>query len=123
MFNGTPAALPLMPAKLDLMSPRTTPDELNTVGPFDPSAGYGPSVSSGMRLHVALDVGGVVVAVVVVAAALLDVVVVAVGEVGVSPQPANCNAPKAAPKRAPIRSKPRRSSVAFKSRCNPPKSS
>lgn len=75
MFSGTPAAVPLRPAKLARMSPRTTPLWLSTVGPFEPSAGYGPAVSSGMRLHV-LDVGGVVVVV-----GVLSVVVVAPGTI------------------------------------------
>ena len=75
-----------------------------------------------MRLQVALAVG-VVVVVVVVVAVLLEVAEVVVGEVGVSPQPTSCNAPKAAPKRAPNRKIPRRSRatpVAIKSLCSPP---
>jgi len=31
------------------MSLRTTPESARTVGPFEPSAGNGPCVSSGMR--------------------------------------------------------------------------
>src|SRR5689334_22611126 len=121
MFNGTPAAVPLMPAKLDRISLRTTPLDVSTFGPFDPSPGYGPSVSCGTRAHVAVDVTGVVAVVVVVVDAV--VVVVADGEVGVSPQPTNCSAPIAAPNRAPRRKTPRRSiaaPVAIKSLCNPP---
>ena len=102
------------------MSLRTTPVDVSTVGPFDPSPGYGPAVSSVISAAVPVVVdGGVVVGDVVV----VVLFAVLVGDVGESPQPTSCKAPNAAPNRAPSRSRPRRSSVAFKSRCNPPKSS
>jgi len=49
MVSGTPAAVPFRPAKLDRMSLRTTPPSDRTLGPFEPSAGNGPCVSSGIR--------------------------------------------------------------------------
>src|SRR5215213_2028494 len=108
MLKGTPPALPLIPAKLDRMSDLTTPVDVSTVGPFEPSPGYGPSVSCGMRLHVADEGGALVVGVVVVVVVVVGVAV-AVGAVGESPHPTSCKAPIAAPNRAPRRSKPRRS--------------
>ncbi len=46
--SGTPSATPDAPPKLDVMSLRTTPDCSRMSGPFVPSAGYGPFVSSGI---------------------------------------------------------------------------
>jgi hypothetical protein len=46
--SGTPTATPFALPKLDVMSRRTTPAWVSTSGPFDPSPGYGPAVSSGI---------------------------------------------------------------------------
>src|SRR5436190_597964 len=111
-----------MPAKLERTSLRTTPVSGRTLGPFEPSPGYGPSVSCGMRAQVDVDVTGVVLVVVGVVDAVV-VVVVALGAVGVSLHPTNCKAPIAAPNLAPRRRTPRRlmaAPVASKSLCNPP---
>src|SRR2546426_7440656 len=48
MLSGTPWAMPDADPKLDRMSLRTTPLWVRTSGPFDPSPGYGPPVSSGI---------------------------------------------------------------------------
>src|SRR5262249_25732005 len=48
MVSGTPFATPLAEPMLDLMSLRTTPSWVRTLGPFEPSPGKGPSVSSGI---------------------------------------------------------------------------
>ena len=48
IVNGTPAAVPEYAPKLERMSARTTPLWLSTSGPFEPSPGNGPAVSSGM---------------------------------------------------------------------------
>src|SRR5918992_5689830 len=45
---GTPSATPEALPKLFVMSPRTTPLSVRTLGPFDPSPGNGPAVSSGI---------------------------------------------------------------------------
>jgi hypothetical protein len=45
---GTPSARPLAAPKLERMSPRTMPESVSTFGPFEPSPGYGPAVSSGI---------------------------------------------------------------------------
>src|SRR5215218_9885523 len=45
---GTPSAVPLASPKLDRISLRTMPLSDSTFGPFDPSPGYGPAVSSGI---------------------------------------------------------------------------
>ncbi|WP_244871067.1 hypothetical protein [Catellatospora sp. IY07-71] len=45
---GTPSAVVLAAPKLDRMSDRTTPLCSSTSGPFEPSPGYGPAVSSGI---------------------------------------------------------------------------
>ena len=50
--SGMPTAVPLRPAKLERMSLRTPPDCPSTLGPLDPSPGYGPAVSEGIVLHV-----------------------------------------------------------------------
>jgi hypothetical protein len=55
----TPAATPVAPAMLPRMSLRTIPESINALATdpsarFDPSAGYGPSVSSRMTLQLAL---------------------------------------------------------------------
>src|SRR5438128_1780264 len=48
MSSGMPAATPDALPKLERMFLRTTPLWFSTSGPFEPSAGYGPAVSSGM---------------------------------------------------------------------------
>src|SRR5207342_3194961 len=48
MVSGTPAAVPEYSPKLERMSARTTPLWPRTSGPFEPSPGNGPAVSSGM---------------------------------------------------------------------------
>ena len=48
IVSGTPAAVPEYAPKLERMSARTTPLWLSTSGPFEPSPGNGPAVSSGM---------------------------------------------------------------------------
>jgi hypothetical protein len=45
---GAPWAVPLAPPKLLRMSLRTMPLCSSTSGPFEPSPGYGPAVSSGI---------------------------------------------------------------------------
>ncbi len=45
---GTPSAVPLDSPKLERMSLRTIPLCSRTSGPFEPSPGYGPAVSSGI---------------------------------------------------------------------------
>ncbi len=50
---GTPWASPLAAPKLARMSLRTTPSCVSTLSPFDPSAGNGPAVSSGMGAQLA----------------------------------------------------------------------
>src|SRR5918999_4403355 len=45
---GTPSATPEALPKLFVMSPRTTPLSVRTLGPLDPSPGNGPAVSSGI---------------------------------------------------------------------------
>ena len=47
---GTPSALPVASPKLLVMSVRTTPLSASAFGPFEPSPGYGPAVSSGISL-------------------------------------------------------------------------
>ncbi len=46
--SGTPSATPDAEPKLEVMSLRTTPDSVSTLGPLEPSPGYGPAVSSGI---------------------------------------------------------------------------
>ena len=53
--SGTPAAVPEYEPKLDRMSRRTIALSVKTFGPFEPSPGKGPAVSSGIAV-VALDV-------------------------------------------------------------------
>src|SRR4051794_28875646 len=48
MVSGMPVAVPLAPPMLDRMSWRTTPLNVRTSGPFEPSPGNGPVVSSGI---------------------------------------------------------------------------
>jgi hypothetical protein len=47
MARGTPSAVVVEEPKLERMSPRTTPESSSTLGPFEPSPGKGPPVSSG----------------------------------------------------------------------------
>src|SRR5213076_2148282 len=75
MVRGTPWARPLAEPKLGRMSRRTIPLWVSTLGPFDPSPGKGPAVSSGMGVAVSpAAVAGVVAAVVAVVAAVVAVV-------------------------------------------------
>ena len=46
--EGTPAAVPEADPKLEVMSLRTMPLSVSTLTPLEPSAGYGPPVSSGI---------------------------------------------------------------------------
>src|SRR5439155_468689 len=50
MVRETPSATPVPLPKLDRMSRRTTPLSVSTSGPFEPSPGYGPAVSSGIAV-------------------------------------------------------------------------
>ena len=50
--SGTPAAVVVEEPKLDRMSERTMPESSRTLTPLDPSAGYGPPVSSGTSVRV-----------------------------------------------------------------------
>src|SRR5437773_311702 len=52
IVSGTPAATLVEVPKLERMSLRTTPLWVRMSGPFDPSPGYGPAVSSGITSHV-----------------------------------------------------------------------
>src|SRR3954470_16987343 len=47
IVSGTPSATVVDVPKLDRMSLRTTPAWVRTSGPFEPSPGNGPAVSSG----------------------------------------------------------------------------
>ena len=51
IVNGTPSAVVVDVPKLDRMSDRTTPLWVRMSGPFDPSPGNGPAVSSGMGVQ------------------------------------------------------------------------
>ena len=46
--SGTPAAVAEAEPKLEVMSLRTMPLSVSTLTPLEPSAGYGPPVSSGI---------------------------------------------------------------------------
>src|SRR5262245_13130622 len=48
IVSGTPSATPDAEPMLFVMSLRTTPSSVRMLGPFVPSPGYGPSVSSGI---------------------------------------------------------------------------
>ncbi len=50
MVSGTPVATVVLVPNDDVMSLRTTPLWLSTSGPFEPSPGYGPAVSSGISV-------------------------------------------------------------------------
>jgi hypothetical protein len=52
---GTPEATVVDVPKLDVMSLRTMPLSASAFGPFDPSPGNGPAVSSLIGVHVAVD--------------------------------------------------------------------
>ncbi len=52
-MSGTPWAVVVDDPKLERMSWRTTPLWFRTSGPFDPSPGNGPAVSSGMTAQLA----------------------------------------------------------------------
>ena len=71
--SGRPDATPDPEPKLERMSLRTTPFWVRTFGPFVPSPGNGPAVSSGIGAQLASVAAGAVV--VVVAGALVVVVV------------------------------------------------
>ena len=47
-MSGTPSAVPEDAPKLDVMSLRTMPLSVSTLGPLEPSPGNGPAVSSGI---------------------------------------------------------------------------
>jgi hypothetical protein len=47
--SGTPSAVVVEEPKLERMSLRTMPESSSTLGPLDPSPGYGPAVSSEPR--------------------------------------------------------------------------
>jgi hypothetical protein len=47
LVSGTPSAVVVEDLKLERMSLRTIPESSSTLGPFDPSPGKGPAVSSG----------------------------------------------------------------------------
>ena len=79
------------------MSLRTTPLSVRTLGPFEPSPGYGPAVSWGIRLLQVLPVPPVVTPPVSLGAALLS-------------QPRSGRAASPTPSRAAIPSRLRRSS-------------
>src|SRR6266545_260731 len=53
IVSGTPSAVPLADPKLERMSLRTMPDWVSTLGPLEPSPGYGPAVSCGISSQVA----------------------------------------------------------------------
>ena len=53
MVSGTPSATPEPVPKLLVMSLRTMPLSVSTLTPFDPSAGNGPPVSSGISVAAA----------------------------------------------------------------------
>ena len=80
---GTPAATVVEVPKLDVMSLRTMPLSVSTFGPFDPSPGYGPAVSSLIGVHDAVDAvsAAAVVAVVAEAMVVVDPVVAVVAPV------------------------------------------
>ena len=50
IVRGTPSAVPDSDPKLDVMSLRTTSLSVSTFGPFEPSPGNGPAVSSGIAV-------------------------------------------------------------------------
>src|SRR5215813_13638240 len=56
--SGTPSAVVVELPKLDRMSVRTIPDSSSTSGPFEPSPGYGPAVSSGTSVRLPVDADG-----------------------------------------------------------------
>src|SRR4051812_11882575 len=77
IVSGTPVATPLAVPKLERMLLRTTPLCVSTLGPFVPSPGYGPAVSSGILeqlVTAVLDAAVVDVAPAVVFAAVAAVV-------------------------------------------------
>src|SRR6478609_1111115 len=53
IVSGMPSAVPVRSPKLERMSLRTTPLWLRTSGPFEPSPGNGPAVSSGITSQAA----------------------------------------------------------------------
>ena len=86
MTSGTPVAVVVDEPKLERMSERTTPVSSRTLGwlvPCEPSPGYGPAVSSGMREH--------------------DPPVVPSSVVGLLSQPSSFSAPRLIPKLAATR--------------------
>ena len=99
-MSGTPSAVPVAPPKLERMSERTTPSWPSTSGPFVPSAGYGPAVSSGISVQSVDAVPDDVVD--VLPPVVVDVVVEDAEAVRDEPEPhaASVTAP-AAPSRTP----------------------
>ncbi len=71
--RGTPSAIPDAEPKLVVMSLRTMPLCVSTLTPLEPSAGYGPPVSSGISDAVPDAVVAPPVEAVVIAAAVLAV--------------------------------------------------
>ena len=51
MVSGTPSAVVVDEPKLERMSLRTMPESSSTLGPFEPSPGKGPAVSSGTSVR------------------------------------------------------------------------
>ena len=100
---GTPSAVPVMPPKLLVMSERCTPDSISTLGPLEPSPGYGPAVSPGAAAtHSSAAVAAVVVEPAVVAPAVVDPgpgSVVQPTASPTAPTPATPNSPRSAARR------------------------
>src|SRR6476620_6061996 len=63
IVSGTPAAVVVEEPKLDRMSVRTTPLRVRMSGPFEPSPGNGPAVSSGITVQSAASAADPVAAV------------------------------------------------------------
>src|SRR5438105_6195117 len=113
MVSGIPSALPESAPKLDRMSLRTTPVVLSTLAPFDPSAGYGPCVSSGIFVQAVLPARFTLV---------LDVSEVGGDAVADAPQPRSWRALNDSASRISCR-RSIAAPVDRRSRCSPPKSS
>jgi len=105
--RSTPAATPVAPAMLLRMSLRTMPESISALATapfavFDPSAGYGPAVSSGMTLQLALavvvPVAGDVVAGVVVEPLDASLAAALPTSVAPPPEPNSASAPATARK-------------------------
>src|SRR6185369_9338342 len=100
MVNGTPPASVVDVPKLDRMSLRTTPLWVSTSGPFEPSPGKGPAVSSGITAQSVAVVASIVEPAVAPGVAEAgELVEVAAGGEALDPtvQPATTNIPAARP--------------------------